>query len=93
MKTSIKIYPNKWKKSSRNGKTPFYLRVVHNGLKSQARLNVSEINDDYLKKNGLKKHKDSVQRFQEKLRVLGCLITNFKHLKTSQMNFSILKQQ
>ena len=38
MKTSIKIYPNKGKKSLKNGKTPFYLRVVHNGLKSEARI-------------------------------------------------------
>ena len=46
----MKIYPNKIKKSSKNGKIPFYLRIIHHGKKSEARLNVSEINEELLSK-------------------------------------------
>ena len=50
MKTSMKIYPNKRKKSTKNGKIPFYLRIIHNGEKSEARLNVSDVREELLKK-------------------------------------------
>ena len=50
MKTSMKIYPNKGKKSTKKSKIPFYLRIIHNGKKSEARLNVSKISEEYLKK-------------------------------------------
>ena len=62
MKTSMKIYPNKSKKSSKNSKIPFYLRIIHNGKKSEARLNVSEISEEYLKK-----WSQETQRFNMKL--------------------------
>lgn len=48
MKTTLKIYPNKAKKSSKNYKIPFYLRVIHKGKKSEARLNVSDVTETYL---------------------------------------------
>ena len=62
MKTSMKIYPNQRKKSTKNSKIPFYLRIIHNGKKSEARLNVSEISEEYLKK-----WSQETQRFNMKL--------------------------
>ena len=58
----MKIYPNKTKKSTKNSKIPFYLRIIHNGKKSEARLNVSEISEEYLKK-----WSQETQRFNMKL--------------------------
>lgn len=62
MKTSIKIYPNKGKKSTKNSKTPFYLRVIHYGKKSEARLNVSDVTEEQLKN-----WSQETQRFSLKL--------------------------
>ena len=62
MKTSMKIYTNQRKKSTKNSKIPFYLRIIHNGKKSEARLNVSEISEEYLKK-----WSQETQRFNMKL--------------------------
>jgi hypothetical protein len=41
MKTSMKIYPNQRKKSTKNSKISFYLRIIHNGKKSEASLSLN----------------------------------------------------
>tara|TARA_B110000211_G_C13841142_1_gene447941 strand:+ start:182 stop:679 length:498 start_codon:yes stop_codon:yes gene_type:complete len=38
MKTTLKIYPELRKKSKRTGLIPFYLRIIHKGVKSEGRL-------------------------------------------------------
>ncbi len=40
MKTTILFYPNERKKSKRSNAIPIYLRLLHNGEKSEKRLNV-----------------------------------------------------
>lgn len=47
MRTSISFFPNKTKQSSRTGKIPLYLRIIHNGQKAEARLN-EEITEEEL---------------------------------------------
>ena len=91
MKTSIKIYPNKGKKSSKNGKTPFYLRVVHNSLKSEARLNVSEINDDYLKKwsQETQRFSSKISREIESIRLLNNKFQTFENKLDELLNSEI----
>ena len=39
MRTSMKIYPEMRKKSKKDNLIPFYLRIIHNGIKSEGRLN------------------------------------------------------
>src|SRR5205809_1037159 len=38
-KTTLVFYPNQSKKSIKNGRIPFYLRLLHNGGKAETRLN------------------------------------------------------
>jgi integrase len=47
MRTSLSFFPNTTKRSSKSGKIPLYLRIIHNGRKAEARLN-EEITDNEL---------------------------------------------
>jgi site-specific recombinase XerD len=53
MRTSISFFPNVKKQNKRSGKIPIYLRVVHNKLKAEARLNEELTPAEVLKWNPL----------------------------------------
>ena len=45
MATSLKFYLNKAKRSNKTGKTPLYLRVIHDGKKAEGKINLPPVEE------------------------------------------------
>jgi len=100
MKISMKIYPEKRKKSKKNGLIPMYIRLIHKGKKSEGRLNnIEPINEDQIKywhqdteqfSKGLDDTNEDVAKLKKRFREFNRNKSKYRHLNVKQIKEQIL---